>query len=43
MYLTTVSKVHSCSQKDEENKKRYSWQQNTRNRPRIFTVCSGSF
>jgi len=24
MYLATVSKVHICSQKDEENKKRYS-------------------
>jgi len=38
MYLATVSKVHICSQKDEENKKRYSWQKNTRNRSSLYCV-----
>ena len=44
MYLATARKVHTCSQKDEENKnhsKRYSWQQNTRNRPTVFMCTAG--
>jgi len=47
MYLATVSKIHTCSQKDEENENntKQALQLTTKhkNRPTVFTVCSAFF